>query len=132
MSGRILLSLTIEEAYEQGRNLIAMGRERGYLLFDEINDVLPADSLSSEEIETLILTIERSGIDVYEDVSAADAGRAALEVTGRIEGETKEEVRVGVDDVELDLTPGLLDKTSDRRWRSACRHTLDQKDRAVR
>ena len=61
MSGRILLSLTIEEAYEQGRNLIAMGRERGYLLFDEINDVLPADSLSSEEIETLILTIERSG-----------------------------------------------------------------------
>ena len=106
------MSLTIEEAYEQVRNLIAMGRERGYLLSDEINDVI-ADALSSEDTETLILTIERSGIDVYEDVSAADAGRAALEVTGRIEGETKEEVRAGADDVELDLTPGPLDKTSD-------------------
>jgi len=107
------LSLTIEEAYEQVRNLIAMSRERGYLLSDEINDVLSADALSSEDTETLILTIERSGVDVYEDVSAADAGRAALEVTGLIEGETKEEVRAGADDVELDLTPGPLDKTSD-------------------
>ena len=107
------MSLTIEEAYEQVRNLIAMSRERGYLLSDEINDVLSADALSSEDTETLILTIERSGVDVYEDVSAADAGRAALEVTGLIEGETKEEVRAGADDVELDLTPGPLDKTSD-------------------
>ena len=50
--------LTIEEANEQVRNLIAMGRERGYLLTDEINDVLPADALSSEDIETLNLTID--------------------------------------------------------------------------
>jgi Sigma-70 factor, region 1.1 len=56
---------------------IAMGKERGYLLSDEINDVLPADAHSSEDTETLILTIERSGIDVYEDVSAADAARRA-------------------------------------------------------
>src|ERR1700730_8359665 len=111
-SGRILLSLTIEEAYEQVRNLIAMGRERGYLLSDEINDVI-ADALSSEDTETLILTIERSGIDVYEDVSAADAARAAFEVTEPIEAETKEEVRAGADDVELALTPGPLDKISD-------------------
>ena len=107
------MSLTIEEAYEQVRNLIAMGKERGYLLSDEINDLLPADAHSSEDTETLILTIERSGIDVYEDVSAADAGRAALEVTEPIEAETKEEVRAGTDDVELDLTPGPLDKISD-------------------
>jgi RNA polymerase primary sigma factor len=106
------LSLTIEEAYEQVRNLIAMGRERGYLLSDEINDVI-ADALSSEDTETLILTIERSGIDVYEDVSAANVGRAALEVTEPTEAETKEEVGAGVEDIELNLTPGPLDKTSD-------------------
>ena len=95
--------LTIEEANEQVRNLIAMGRERGYLLSDEINDVI-ADALSSEDTETLILTIERSGIDVYEDVSAADAARAALEVTEPIEAETKKEVRAGAEDVELALS----------------------------
>jgi RNA polymerase primary sigma factor len=83
------------------------------LLSDEINDVLPANALSSEDTETLILTIERSGIDVYEDVLAADAGRAALEVTEPIEIERKEEIGAGAEDVELDLTPSPLDKTSD-------------------
>jgi RNA polymerase primary sigma factor len=91
------LLLTIEEANEQVRNLIAMGRERGYLLSDEINDVLPADALSSEDIETLNLTIERSGIDVYEDVLAADAARAALEIADPIEMPSKEEVGAGAD-----------------------------------
>jgi RNA polymerase primary sigma factor len=107
------LSQTIEEAYEQVRNLIAIGRERGYLLSDEINDVLPADTLSSEDTETLILTIERSGIDVYEDVLTADAGRAALDVAEPVGTETKEEIGAGAEDVELDLSPGPLDKTSD-------------------
>ena len=105
--------LTIEEANEQVRNLIAMGRERGYLLSDEINDVLPADALSSEDIETLNLIIERSGIDVYEDVLAADAARAALEIADPIETQTKEEVGAGAEDIELDLTPGRLDKIDD-------------------
>ena len=105
--------LTIEEANEQVRNLIVMGRERGYLLSDEINDVLPADALSSEDIETLNLTIERSGIDVYEDVPAADAARAALEIADPIETQTKEDVGVGAEDIELDLTPGRLDKIGD-------------------
>ena len=90
-----------------------MSRERGYLLSDEINDVLPVDAHSSEETENLFLTFERSGLDVYEDVSAANAGRAAVEVTEPTEAETKEEVGEGVEDVELDLTPSPLDKTSD-------------------
>src|SRR5947209_1588326 len=51
--------------------------------------------------ENLFLTFERSGIDVYEDVSAAIAGRAALEVTEPTGAETKEEVGAGVEDVEL-------------------------------
>ena len=62
------MSLTIDETYEQVRNLIAMGRERGYLLSDEINDVIAADALSLEDIESLNVAIERSGIDIYEDV----------------------------------------------------------------
>jgi RNA polymerase primary sigma factor len=107
------LLLTIEEANEQVRNLIAMGRERGYLLSDEINDVLPADALSLEDIETLNLTIERSGIDVYEDVLAADAARAALEIADPIESRTKEEVGASAGDIELDLTPGRLDTIGD-------------------
>ena len=69
----------IEEKYDQVRQLINMGKERGYLLYDEVNDLLPAEVHSSEEIDDVLSTFERYGIYVYEDVSSAKAARAAAE-----------------------------------------------------
>jgi RNA polymerase primary sigma factor len=106
------LALALEEKYDQVRQLINMGKERGYLLYDEVNDILPAEVHSSEEIDDLLSTFERYGIDIYEDVAAAKAARAALEAAEPVDGETKEEV-TGSEEVELDLTPGLLEKTND-------------------
>jgi RNA polymerase primary sigma factor len=106
------LSLAIEEKYDQVRTLITTGKERGYLLYDEINDVLPAEIHSSEEIEDLLSTFERYGIEVYEDLAAAKIARAALEVAEPSEAEPKEE-SAGADEAELDLTPGMLDKSND-------------------
>ncbi len=109
------MALALEEKYDQVRQLINMGKERGYLLYDEVNDILPAEVHSSEEIDDLLSTFERYGIDIYEDASAAKVARAALEVSDTGEAEIKEEVGgVGSsDEVELDLTPGLLEKTND-------------------
>jgi RNA polymerase primary sigma factor len=106
------LALALEEKYDQVRQLINMGKERGYLLYDEVNDILPAEVHSSEEIDDLLSTFERYGIDIYEDVAAAKAARAALEVAEPVEGEIKEEAAAS-EEVELDLTPGLLEKTND-------------------
>src|ERR1700739_3183548 len=89
-----------------------MGKERGYLLYDEVNDILPAEVHSSEEIDDLLSTFERYGIDIYEDVAAAKDARAALEAADPIDAEIKEEAP-GSEEVELDLTPGLLEKTND-------------------
>jgi RNA polymerase primary sigma factor len=106
--------VALEEKYDQVRQLINMGKERGYLLYDEVNDILPAEVHSSEEIDDLLSTFERYGIDIYEDVAAAKAARAALEATEPAEVEVKEEAGGGgSDEVELDLTPGLLEKTND-------------------
>src|ERR1700682_2769122 len=55
----------------------------------------------------------RNELDIFEGVSAAKAARAELEVAEPVEAEAKEEVAGGSEDVELDLTPGVLDKTSD-------------------
>ncbi|HEY1866578.1 MAG TPA: RNA polymerase sigma factor RpoD [Candidatus Acidoferrales bacterium] len=109
------MALALEEKYDQVRQLINMGKERGYLLYDEVNDILPAEVHSSEEIDDLLSTFERYGIDIYEDASAAKVARAALEVSEPGEVEVKEEPGgVGSsDEVELDLTPGLLEKTND-------------------
>ena len=66
-----MVTLALEEKYDQVRQLITMGKERGYLLYDEVNDLLPPEIHSSEEIDDLLSTFERYGIDIYEDISAA-------------------------------------------------------------
>jgi RNA polymerase primary sigma factor len=107
------LSLAIEEKYDRVRTLIAMGKERGYLLYDEVNHILPAEVHSSEEIEDLLSTFELYGIDIYEGVSEAKAARAELEVVEPVEAEAAEEIASGSEEVELDLTSGVLERTND-------------------
>jgi RNA polymerase primary sigma factor len=107
------LSLAIEEKYDHVRTLIAMGKERGYLLYDEVNDILPAEIHSSEQIEDLLSTFERYGIVIYEGVSAAKAARADLEIAEPVEAEANEEVAGGNEEIELDLTSGELERTND-------------------
>src|SRR5713101_4396635 len=81
------------------------------MLYDEVNDILPAEVHSSEEIDDLLSTFERYGIDIYEDVSSAEVARPAAEAAESGDAEPKEEGPV--EEVELDLTPGTLEKTSD-------------------
>ena len=105
------MALGLEEKYDAVRQLIAMGKERGYLLYDEVNDILPAEVHSSEEIDDLLSTFERNGIDIYEDAATAKAARATLEITEHADAEPKEELHG--EEVDLDLTPGALEKTND-------------------
>jgi len=102
------LALVIEEKYDQVRQLISIGKERGYLLYDEVNDLLPAEVHSSEEIDDLLSAFERYGIDVYEDVSTAKPAPAAAKAA-----ETEPREELPSEEVELDLTPGTLEKTND-------------------
>ena len=88
-----------------------MGKERGYLLYDEVNDILPPEVHSSEEIDDLLSTFERYGIDVYEDLSSAKAALAASDSAEPLE--VKDEPSSSSEDGELDLTPGTLEKTND-------------------
>jgi RNA polymerase primary sigma factor len=108
------LSLTTQETREEVRNLISMGKERGYLLSDEVDSVLPAGVHSSEEIDDLLSTFERIGISIYEDLAAAKAARAAADaaVSETPAVEWTDRFPVG-EESELDLTPGMLDKNND-------------------
>src|SRR5579863_9449174 len=106
------VTVALEEKYDQVRQLIAMGKERGYLLYDEVNDILPPEVHSSEEIDDLLSTFERYGIDVYEDLASAKAALAAADATDSAEP-LKESEAVASEDGDLDLTPGSLEKTND-------------------
>src|SRR5271154_5178025 len=108
-----IVSLALEEKYDQVRQLINMGKERGYLLYDEVNDILPAEVHSSEEIDDLLSTFERYGIDVYEDLSTAKAALAAADPSEPAEAVKEDAPSAASEDGELDLTPGTLEKTND-------------------
>jgi RNA polymerase primary sigma factor len=108
------LSLTTQEMRDQVRNLITLGKERGYLLSEEIDQVLPDDAHSSEEIDDLLSTFERLGITIYEDMAAARAAHAAPDPNAPETPLAEWSDRTPVaEESELDLTPGMLDKNND-------------------
>src|ERR1700676_1620690 len=84
------LSLAIQEKDEQVRNLVNLGKERGYLLHDEVNEILPVAHHAAEEVDKLFSTLERESIEIYEDVAAAKAAHPAVLVTGYREADARE------------------------------------------
>ncbi|MDP5238088.1 RNA polymerase sigma factor RpoD [Uliginosibacterium sp. 31-16] len=54
------------------KNLIALGKERGYLTYAEINDHLPDDLVDAEQIESIISTFNDMGIRVFDVAPAAE------------------------------------------------------------
>jgi hypothetical protein len=43
----------IQEQYDEVRQLIARGKRKGYLLYEEVNELLPSDVTSSDELDEL-------------------------------------------------------------------------------
>src|SRR5881296_3374027 len=93
--------MSIEEKYDEVKQLIAIGKEKGYLLYDEVNELLPADITSSDELDDLFSTFGSAGIEVV-DSEKTYREEKLLDRTGE-----------GAEELELDLTPGALDKTND-------------------
>jgi RNA polymerase primary sigma factor len=93
--------LSIEEKYDEVRQLISIGKEKGYLLYDEVNELLPADITSSDELDDLFSTFGSAGIEVVDSEKTYREDKL-LDRTGE-----------GAEELELDLTPGALDKTND-------------------
>src|SRR5260370_16543320 len=58
--------LSIEEKYDEVRQLINIGKEKGYLLYDEVNELLPADITSPDELDDLFNTFGSAGIEVID------------------------------------------------------------------
>ena len=58
--------MSIEEKYDEVRELILMGKERGYLLYDEVNDLLPEGICSSDELDSIFSLFGTAGIEVID------------------------------------------------------------------
>jgi RNA polymerase primary sigma factor len=56
----------IEEKYEGIKELIILGKEKGYLLYDEVNDVLPDNINSSKDLDSIFYLFGDAGIEVID------------------------------------------------------------------
>jgi len=105
------LARPINDEFGYLQQLLVIGKERGYLLYDEINECLPPDVLSSQEIDDLLAHLERQGIEIHEDLNAANAEPAATAMEAP-EASLKEEFAADSDS-GLDLSIGEDSKSQD-------------------
>ncbi len=91
--------MSIEERYDEVRQLISQGKERGYLLYDEVNEQLPSEIVSADDIDELFGLFSSNGIEIVDSDKAYREDKSFDRDSG--------------DEPELDLTPGTLEKTND-------------------
>jgi RNA polymerase primary sigma factor len=93
-----------EHEHEQGHEhdvdtIVEVGKEKGYLTYGDVNEMLPDEMATSpDDLDDLITTIGTQGIDLLDGP--------------KFHGDKDFDLEEG-EDVELDLTPGTLEKTND-------------------
>jgi len=95
--------LSIEEKYEEVKELILIGKERGYLLYDEVNDLLPEGICSSDELDSIFSLFGSAGIEVIDS-------EQKFQDEGKKDDKRGDE---GGEDGEFEFGAITLDKTND-------------------
>ncbi len=106
------MSREVQEQPETVQNLVKLGKEQGYLLYDQVNDILASEEFSPEQIDTLFSVFEGEGISFFEDVSDAKAAVPAPDAAEHagVPGQDEESRR---EDNEVEQIASQGEKTSD-------------------
>ncbi len=94
--------MSIEDKYDGVKELINLGKEKGYLLYDEVNDILPDDIHSSEDLDNIFYLFGDAGIEVIDSEQQFEA------VDKKIGPKSDDD-----DDQDVDLVSESLEKTND-------------------
>ena len=94
--------MALDDKFDDIKKLIDAGKQKGYLTYDEANELIPHDVHSPEDLDDLLTTIGTQGIDVIDSGTKPPSAQF----------EREPDVEAG-EEVELDLTPGQLEKTND-------------------
>ncbi len=94
----------IETKRTRLKTLIALGKERGFLTYAEINDHLPDDLVDAEQIESIISTFNDMGIQVFDEAPAADDMLLAEAAPAQVdEQEVEEEAEQALSSVDSEF-----------------------------
>ena len=112
------LILMNDERMDEVKRLISMGKNRGFITYDELNDLLPADIVSADQIDDIMMAFGEEEIEILDVSPEARLQRAFEEIVPELEeeaeeGEREEEFKFTEEAEEIDLTPGAVGKTDD-------------------
>ena len=99
-----------EPKLEELDRLISMGKQKGFLTYDEVNDALPSDLVSLDQLDDIMMMFGAMDIEV---VDSAKAGRLPSEVRERKAQPEPEENDDDGPAEPIDLTPGPVGRTED-------------------
>src|SRR5258708_24343504 len=109
--------LSVEEKYVEVKQLIAIGKEKGFLLYDEIYEVLPEEITSlPEELDEIYIRFNDLGIDVVEDADKLPLSPSSAKTMVTIDGAIEEkeiDQRAEVQADILSAASGIVDKAND-------------------
>ncbi len=101
------------------KKLISIGKEKGFLTYDELNNTLPAEVVSSEQFGSIMTMFGEMDIEIVDAPEGArirkardteEASEEAEDEAGAGAGEEEKEEK---EEKEIDLTPGALSRTDD-------------------
>jgi RNA polymerase primary sigma factor len=95
--------LSIEDKYDGVKELINLGKEKGYLLYDEVNDVLPDDIHSSEDLDNIFYLFGDAGIELIDSEQEFESVQKKIGAKADSDDE----------DQDADLAAESLEKTND-------------------
>src|SRR5437868_4085748 len=107
--------LSVEEKYVEVKQLIALGKEKGFLLYDEIYEVLPEEVTSlPEELDEIYIRFNDLGIDIVDDAEKPlqTSNKGIVTIDGTIE-EKEVDQREEVQQDIIAASSGIVDKTND-------------------
>src|SRR5579859_691559 len=93
-------SLIVDTMAQAVRKMVAKGKERGYVTYDELNAALPQDQVSSEQIEDTMAMLSEAGVNVVEAEEAEEPTAPVDEESG--DGESR--VNGNLDDEDIGRT----------------------------
>ena len=76
------MSQVLQKEDDRVRELINLGKQRGFVSFDEVNEILPSDTHSTGEIESVLSAFEHNNVPIYEDAPGAKAAQELAEGEG--------------------------------------------------
>jgi RNA polymerase primary sigma factor len=101
-----------QELLVEVKKLIAIGKEKGFLTYDELNSTLPAEVVSSEQFGSIMAMFGEMDIEIV-DAPEGGGERPRKSRDGEDASEDDEGDAGEDNEKEIDLTPGALSRTDD-------------------